>query len=79
MSARNFISKRPVLFCMKRIRQHLLDGKPWTAETLAKEFEISAKTIHRDINFMRDFFNYGFTFDHRNNTFTGKVPPTAIL
>ncbi|MBL6766342.1 MAG: transcriptional regulator [Verrucomicrobiae bacterium] len=45
---------RPPLERMLRIHQELLSGKFPNANTLAKKMEVSTKTIHRDIEFMRD-------------------------
>jgi predicted DNA-binding transcriptional regulator YafY len=45
---------RPPLERMLRIHQELMSGKFPNASTLAKKLEVSTKTIHRDLDFMRD-------------------------
>src|ERR1700690_1827310 len=48
------LHSRPPLERMMRIHQALLSGKYPNASTLAREIEVATKTIHRDIEFMRD-------------------------
>lgn len=38
----------------RRIAAALRDGKSFTATTMARELEVSSKTVHRDLEFMRD-------------------------
>jgi len=45
---------RPPLERMLRIHQAIQSGKFPNASTLARELEVSTKSIHRDIEFMRD-------------------------
>ena len=50
-----------------RIHQAVSSGKLPNASTLAREIEVATKTIHRDIEFMRDRLNLPIAFDsHRN-------------
>jgi len=60
---------------MLRIHQALQAGGFPNASTLAREIEVATKTIHRDIEFMRDRLNLPIEFDtHRNGFFyTGEV------
>ena len=56
-STKNNLSKlhsRPPLERMLRIHQSLSSGKFPNASTLARELEVSTKSVHRDIEFMRD-------------------------
>lgn len=54
---RNFPMARPPLERMMRIHQELQEGKFPNATKLARELEVSTKSIHRDIEFMRDRMN----------------------
>jgi predicted DNA-binding transcriptional regulator YafY len=66
---------RPPLERMLRIHQWLQSGKFPNASTLAREVEVSTKTIHRDIEFMRDRLNLPIEFDPVQNGYhyTGEV------
>jgi proteasome accessory factor B len=48
---------------MLRIHQALSSGKFPNASTLAREIEVAAKTIHRDIEFMRDRLGLPVEYD----------------
>src|SRR5271156_1032381 len=52
---------------MLRIHQSLQSGKFPNASTLAREIEVSTKSIHRDIEFMRDRLNLPIEFAPNNN------------
>jgi proteasome accessory factor B len=52
---------------MLRIHQSLQSGKFPNASTLARELEVSTKSIHRDIEFMRDRLNLPIEFAPGNN------------
>lgn len=52
---------------MLRIHQALQSGKFPNATSLAREIEVAAKTIHRDIEFMRDRMNLPIQFDIPRN------------
>ena len=54
MTAVESLRSRPPLERMLRIHQALQSGKFPNASTLAREIEVATKTIHRDIEFMRD-------------------------
>jgi predicted DNA-binding transcriptional regulator YafY len=58
---------RPPLERMLRIHQALQSGKFPNASTLAQEIEVAAKTIHRDIEFMRDRMNLPIQFNVGRN------------
>jgi proteasome accessory factor B len=66
---------RPPLERMLRIHQALQAGGFPNASRLAREAGVSAKTIHRDIGFMRDRLNLPVEFDARRNgySYTGEV------
>jgi hypothetical protein len=52
---------------MLRIHQAVSSGRFPNASTLAREIEVASKTIHRDIEFMRDRLNLPIEFDSRRN------------
>ena len=55
---------------MLRIHQAISSGKFPNASTLAGEIEVATKTIHRDIEFMRDRLGLPIEYDgHRNGYF----------
>jgi proteasome accessory factor B len=52
---------------MLRIHQAVSSGLFPNASTLAREIEVASKTIHRDIEFMRDRLNLPIEFDSARN------------
>ena len=69
------LHSRPPLERMLRIHQALQsDGFP-NASKLAREIEVATKTIHRDIEFMRDRLNLPIEFNPAKNGYfyTGEV------
>lgn len=58
---------RPPLERMLHIHQALAARKYPNASTLASELEVNAKTIHRDLEFMRDRLNLPLEFNHAHN------------
>jgi proteasome accessory factor B len=56
---------RPPLERMMRIHQALVAGRYPNATTLAREIEVVPKTIHRDIEFMRDRLQLPVAYDGR--------------
>src|SRR5271154_3130339 len=61
------LHSRPPLERMLRIHQALQAGKFPNATTLARELEVSTKSIHRDIEFMRDRLDLPIEFAPSNN------------
>jgi predicted DNA-binding transcriptional regulator YafY len=61
------LHSRPPLERMLRIHQAIQSAKFPNASTLAAEIEVATKTIHRDIEFMRDRLNLPIEFDARRN------------
>ena len=57
------LHSRPPLERMLRIHQALQSGKFPNASTLAREIEVATKTIHRDIEFMRDRLGLPVEYD----------------
>lgn len=68
-------ASRPPLERMLRIHRALQSGAYPNASGLAREVEVSPKTIHRDVEFMRDRLNLPVRFDARRNgyCYTGEV------
>src|SRR5882757_9436818 len=62
-------SSRPPLERMLRIHQLLQAGGFPNATSLASEIEVSTKTIHRDLEFMRDRMNLPLQYDHLHHGF----------
>src|SRR5580704_2192873 len=58
---------RPPLERMLRIHQAVQSGKFPNASTLAAEIEVASKTIHRDIEFMRDRMNLPIQYSGTQN------------
>lgn len=63
----NLPSSRPPLERMLRIHQLLQAGEFPNATSLAREIEVTTKTIHRDLEFMRDRLNLPLAFDRARN------------
>jgi proteasome accessory factor B len=61
------LRSRPPLERMLRIHQALQSGKFPNATTLAREIEVATKTIHRDIEFMRDRLGLPVEFNPGKN------------
>jgi proteasome accessory factor B len=61
------LRSRPPLERMLRIHQSLQSGKFPNATKLAREIEVSTKSIHRDIGFMRDRLDLPVEFDPARN------------
>ena len=57
------LHSRPPLERMLRIHQAIQAGKFPNASTLARELEISTKSIHRDLEFMRDRLGLPIAYD----------------
>jgi predicted DNA-binding transcriptional regulator YafY len=66
-STKHDLHSRPPLERMLRIHQSLQSGKFPNATTLARELEVSTKSVHRDIQFMRDRLNLPIEFAPSNN------------
>jgi proteasome accessory factor B len=58
---------RPPLERMLRIHQLVQSGRFPNAASLAREIEVNPKTIHRDLDFMRDRLNLPLAFDPAHN------------
>jgi predicted DNA-binding transcriptional regulator YafY len=74
-STKHDLHSRPPLERMLRIHQSLQSSKFPNATTLARELEVSTKSIHRDIEFMRDRLNLPIEYDaaHFGYHYIGEV------
>ena len=63
------IHSRPPLERMMEIHESVNRGNYPNASTLALKLEVSTKTIHRDIQFMRDRWNLPIEYDSSFNGF----------
>jgi predicted DNA-binding transcriptional regulator YafY len=72
---------RPPLERMLRIHQAVQSGKFPNASTLAAEIEVASKTIHRDIEFMRDRMNLPIQYSgaHNGYFYEGEVSAFPTL
>jgi predicted DNA-binding transcriptional regulator YafY len=60
---RDRLATRPPLQRMLRIHEAIQTGKYPNATTMARELEVSAKSIHRDLEFMRDRLGFPLEYD----------------
>lgn len=76
------LSKPPVER-MAYIAKLLRNGTPFKLGQVAQHFEVAYKTIHRDVDFMRDRLGYEMIWvqtGHRSEGFwIGKLPEERIL
>jgi proteasome accessory factor B len=74
-------ASRPPLERMLRIHQALQAGGYPNASTLARQIEVSTKTIHRDLEFMRDRLDLPLEFDpaRKGYFYTGEVSSFPTL
>ena len=70
---------RPPFERMMFIARLLIRRKRFTAPEVAAEFEVSSKTVHRDLDFMRDRLGYEIEFDASALSYFGRPPRERIL
>ncbi len=72
---------RPPLERMHRLHDLLSNEQPVNCQQLGKDFEVSYKTIQRDLDFMRDRLNLPIEYDPTRYTFryTGRVEAFPLL
>src|ERR1051326_2696454 len=66
--------QRPPLDRMLRIHQELQAQKFPNASSMGNEMEISTKTVHRDVEFMRDRLRMPIEWDSARNGYTTLRP-----
>src|ERR1700678_4483453 len=62
-------TSRPPMERMMRIHQAIQSGKLPNAAQLAAEMEVSAKSIHRDLDIMRDRMSLPIEYDQARHGF----------
>ena len=75
---REALRSRPPLERMMRLHEKLKAGKFPNCRKLAEELEVSAKTIQRDIEFMRDRLNLPIQYDQLHFGFVYTEPVTSF-
>jgi response regulator of citrate/malate metabolism len=68
---RPLLSRAP-LARMAHIRRLLLRGEEFNAATVARELEVSTKTIFRDIEYMRSALNYEICYVPERFSYAGR-------
>lgn len=78
---RSRLSSRPPLERIHRIHQAIQSGTYPSADSLALELEVSAKSIYRDLDFMRDRLELPLAYDakHRGFRYTEEVSSFPVL
>ena len=69
---------RPPLERMQRLHDLLTNERPVNCQQLGREFEVSYKTIQRDLDFMRDRLNLPIEYDAAKYTFRYAEPVEAF-
>jgi len=69
---------RPPLERMQRLHDLLMNERPVNCQQLGREFEVSYKTIQRDLDFMRDRLNLPIAYDATKYTFRYTEPVEAF-
>ncbi len=69
---------RPPIVRMRRIHEILSDGKPANCSMLARELEVSAKTIQRDIDYMRDQQQLPIDYDSSTRSYIYTRPVKTL-
>ena len=69
---------RPPLARMLRLHQSLMENRYPNCRQMAEEFEVAAKTIQRDINFMRDQMRLPIEYDKARFGFHYTRPVTEL-
>ncbi|NDC80354.1 MAG: WYL domain-containing transcriptional regulator [Verrucomicrobia bacterium] len=65
---------RPPLERMQRLHDLLMNDRPVNCQQLGREFEVSYKTIQRDLDFMRDRLNLPIEYNATKYTFRYTEP-----
>jgi predicted DNA-binding transcriptional regulator YafY len=66
-TSKQTVHTRPPLERMLRIHQLIQEGSYPNANTMAEELEVSPKSVHRDLEFMRDRMKLPLEFDATKN------------
>ena len=68
------IATRPPFVRMQRIHEHLRAGRPVNAALVARELETSARTIQRDLDYMRDTLGLPIVYEPERHKFVYSWP-----
>jgi hypothetical protein len=71
--------QRPPIERMARISELLQRVGFFRVAAVAQEFEVSVRTIHRDIEFMRNRLRYELSFNQSAYHWEGQPPRQRIL
>ena len=69
---------RPPLARMIRLHEWLMSGRYPNCRKIAEEFEVSGKTVQRDVNFMRDQMGLPIEYDKERFGFRYTRPVTGF-
>lgn len=69
---------RPPLARMLRLHERLMENRYPNCRQMAEEFEVAAKTVQRDINFMRDQMRLPIEYDKARFGFHYSRPVVAL-
>jgi predicted DNA-binding transcriptional regulator YafY len=69
---------KPLMARIRFIDGKIRDGKYPNARTLADEYEVSERTIHRDIEYMRDMLDCPIEYDKKRRGFYYSEPAFAL-
>lgn len=71
---------RPAIARLAFIGTLLRDYQPFTANTIARKFECSRRTVIRDLEFMRDRLDWPIQWDAESNAYKlDGTPPAASI
>ncbi len=70
---------RPALVRMNEVVRRIAQGKFPNCRTLATEIEVTAKTIHRDIECLRDSFGHDIRYHPQRYGFYYAARPQPIV
>ena len=75
------IRSRSIITRILRSHASIQEGNHPNARELAEEFEVNPKSIHRDLDFMRDIMGLPLEYSRKNHGFfyTRSVPQLPLL
>lgn len=73
------MKKRPPVQRMRNLAELLRSGHGFNTLTISCDWEVSPKTIRRDIEFMRDRLGYVIEFDFAANSYRLVDAPRPTL
>ena len=70
---------KPAMERLVWICQRLRDGRPLNNSTIAAHFEVSVKTVQRDMDFLRDRLLYQLEYVHERRSWILIKAPDPVL